>query len=121
MSRPCLMRQATLVRKGRCFQMRKFMTKEVQFTLVKSAKMELVAGMPKAIPLNDLTVMGKINQDKALKEVQELHGSMAMVYKVEHFTKTYKMSVEEFVQLAEEVNPDTEVEEEEEDNEDDGE
>ena len=101
--------------------MRKFMTKEVQFTLVKSAKMELVAGMPKAMPLPDLTLMGKVNQEKALKEIQEKHGNMAMVYKVEHFTKVYKMSVEEFVQLAEEVNPDTEVEEEEDDNEEDGE
>lgn len=104
--------------------MRKYMTKEVQFTLVRSAKMELVAGMPKAIPLDDMTVLGKMSQDKALKEVQEKYGSMAMVYKVEHFTKVYKMSVEEFVQLAEEVNTDSngfDEEDEDEDNEDEGE
>lgn len=115
------MRQATFGTKGRCFIMRKYMTKEVQFTLVKSAKMELVAGMPKAIPMDDLTVLGKMSQEKALKEVQEKYGNMAMVYKVEHFTKVYKMSVEEFVELAEEVNTESNgfdnVDEDEEDEE----
>ena len=98
--------------------MRKFMTKEVQFTLVKSAKMELVAGLPKAMPLDDVTMMGKVSQEKALKEIQEKYGQMAMVYKVEHYTKMYKMSVEEFVQLAEEVNPDDKDTQEEDENED---
>lgn len=101
--------------------MRKFMTKEVQFTTVKSAKMELVAGMPKAIPMEDITVLGKLSQDKSVKEVQEKYGPTALPYKVETFTKIYKMSVEEFVQLAEEVNADDTDTDSDDESEDEGE
>lgn len=96
--------------------MRKFMKKEVVFTVAKSAKMEVIAGMPKAIPNQDLTLLGKVSQDKCDKEVKEKFGEMSMVYKVETFTKNYRMKVEDFIKYAEEIieGADDEDEDEEE-------
>ena len=87
--------------------MRKYMKKEVVFTVAKSAKMEVVAGLPKAIPNADVTLLGKVSQEKCDKECKEQFGEMSMVYKVETFTKNYRMKVEDFIKYAEEVLPDT--------------
>ena len=101
--------------------MRKFMKKEVVFTVAKSAKMEVVAGFPKAIPNQDITLLGKVNQTNCDKEVKAQFGDNSMVYSVETFTKNYRMKVEDFIKYAEEVQADMddtdEDEEEGEDNE----
>ena len=95
--------------------MRKYMKKEVVFTVAKSAKMEVIAGMPKAVPQQDLTLLGKVSQANCDKAVKEAYGEMAMVYGVETFTKNYRMKVEDFIKYAEEVMEDTDEEEEDED------
>ena len=83
------------------------MKKEVVFTVAKSAKMEVIAGLPKAVPNADITLLGKVSQDKCDKEVKEQFGDNSMVYKVETFTKNYRMKVEDFIKYAEEIQPDT--------------
>ena len=95
--------------------MRKYMKKEVVFTVVKSARMEVIAGLPQAVTNNDFTVLGKVNQDRAQRDAIEKFGSNTMVYKVESFTKNYRMKVEDFIKYAEEVLEDTVEEDEDED------
>jgi hypothetical protein len=79
--------------------MRKYMTKEVTKTTVKIASMEMVAGIPKAIPLPDVVLIGNVSLEKAQKEVNKLH-DRATVLNVESETVVYEMLVEDFIKVA---------------------
>ena len=80
--------------------MRRMMTREVTKTTVTSAKMDLVDGMPVAVPLPDQVFVGNVKMDKAQKEMNKLYDHPVTVLKVVAETETYEMPVEEFIKLA---------------------
>lgn len=79
---------------------RKFMTKEVTSTLVKVAKMEMVDGLPKALPLEDEILIGNVTLENAQKAMNKKHGAGTVVFEVIADTKVYEMSVEDFIKVA---------------------
>lgn len=90
------------------------MTREVTSTTVKVARMEEQNGLPVAVELPDVTILGNVSMEKATKEVKKIHGENAAVFKLEANTQKYRMPVEEFIQLAE-VVPENEPDEQDED------
>lgn len=92
---------------------RKTMTKEVTKTTVKVAKMKSENGMPVAEPMEDQILIGNVSADKAQKEMTKKHGAGVTVFEVIPETKKYKMDVETFIDLAEEVQEDEEEDQDE--------
>lgn len=84
--------------------MRKTMTKEVTFTTVRLAHMEMVDGLPVAKPLADEVVVGNVSMEKAQKEMNKKFETTVTVFEVLPETKVYQMSVEDFIKIADEVN-----------------
>jgi hypothetical protein len=80
--------------------MRKYLIKEVTSTTVKLAKMEIVEGLPQAIAMDDLVILGNVDQEKAQKIASKEFGQGVTVFGLEANTKTYEMSVEEFIKVA---------------------
>jgi hypothetical protein len=97
---------------------RKYMTKEVTFTKVFAARMEIDEnGMPKAEPVAPIEVMGTVDKAKAQKLILKNHDEMLTVFKVEVVTQTYKMKVSDFIKIAELVSDTDNLDEEDDDNE----
>jgi hypothetical protein len=80
--------------------MRKNMTKEVTTTKVKLAKMEMVAGTPTAIAMEDEILIGNVSLEKAQSLAKKKHGVGVTVFEVVADTKVYEMSVEDFIKHA---------------------
>lgn len=98
---------------------RKYMTKEVTFTTVKLAKMEVAEnGLPVAVEVAPVTLMGHVSKDKAQKLVNKEHDEQLIVFAVEVETQTYKMKVSDFIKQAELVTDGDDSEEEDEDEDD---
>jgi hypothetical protein len=98
---------------------RKYMTKEVTFTKVFAAKMDINEdGLPVAVPVAPIEVMGTIDKAKAQKLIIKNHDEMLTVFKVEVVTQTYKMKVSDFIKIAELVSDTDNLDEEDEDSED---
>jgi hypothetical protein len=97
--------------------MRKYMTKEVTKTTVKLAKMDINdKGLPVAIELAPVVMLGDITQEKAQKIMNKKHDEVVTVYAVETVTQKFKMEVEEFLKYA---TPVIEGEDDEEDEDED--
>lgn len=79
---------------------RKMLTKEVTFTTVKCAKLEVVEGQPVIVNLPDETLIGNISQEHAQRLLNKKHGSPVTIFGVEADTTIYEMPVEEFIKLA---------------------
>lgn len=79
---------------------RKTMVREVTYTTVKVAKMEVVDGRPVATPLDDLTLIGNVSQEKAQREAQKEYGKGASVFEVTPNTHKYEMALEDFIKHA---------------------
>lgn len=88
--------------------MRKNMVREVTHTVVKLAKMEIVDGQPKAVALPDEILLGNVSIEKAQRQMRKKHGNDVTVFSVQPNTKKYRMSVEKFIEVAEEVTDDEE-------------
>lgn len=88
--------------------MRKNMVREVTHTVVKLAKMEIVDGQPKAVTLPDEILLGNVSIEKAQRQMRKKHGNDVTVFSVHPNTKKYRMSVEKFIEVAEEVTDDEE-------------
>jgi mannose/fructose/N-acetylgalactosamine-specific phosphotransferase system component IIB len=90
--------------------MRKMMTKEVTFTTVKVAKMEMVEGIPTAVSIPDEVILGNVNSEQATKAMRKKHGENVSVFLVIPQTQTYEMAVEDFIKVAnvKEVEPEIE-------------
>lgn len=81
--------------------MRKMMTKEVTKTTIKLAKMEKnEQGMPVAVPLEPIEVVGNVNLEKAQKLTQKHFDEPVTVFEVLPETIVYEMAVEEFIKVA---------------------
>lgn len=80
--------------------MRKMMTKEVTTTAIHLAKIEMVDGEPKAVPLPVKEVLGNVSIEKAQKLVTKELGQGVSVVEVYPETKIYQMEVENFIELA---------------------
>lgn len=91
--------------------MRKMMSKEVQFTTIQYATMEVVAGQPKAIIQPERIEIGKVTMEKAQKLIHEEVGINATVLKVTASSKVFEMKVEDFIKYATEKTDDSEEEE----------
>jgi hypothetical protein len=79
--------------------MRKTLVKEVTSTTVKVARMEIENGQPIAVNLPDVILLGNVSLEKAQKIVNKEYGG-GTVFGVQAETKTYVMSVEEFIKVA---------------------
>lgn len=79
---------------------RKMMTKEVTTTLVKASKMVVENGLPSAQPLEEKTLLGNVSLEQAQRIMEKEHGKGVLVFEVQADTKTYEMSVEEFIKVA---------------------
>lgn len=82
-------------------RVRKMMTKEVTFTTIKVAKMEMVDGSPEAVALPDEVLIGNIRLERAQREMNKLYGEPVTVFSVEPETHVYEMAVEDFIKVAE--------------------
>jgi hypothetical protein len=80
--------------------MRKMMTKEVTSTIVKVAKIDMVGGLPQAVELEPVILLGNIDSEKAQKLVSKSHGAGVTVLSVEADTKVYQAPVTEFLKIA---------------------
>lgn len=88
--------------------MRKTMTREVTHTTVKLAKMNIVDGRPEVEEMEDLTLIGNVSKEKAQRIATKEYGQGVTVFEVIPDTKKYKMAVEKFIELAEEVKEESE-------------
>jgi Histone-like Protein p6 len=79
---------------------RKMMTKEVTFTTVKLAKLEVVDGQPVIVHLPDETLIGNISPEHAQRLLNKKHGVPVTIFEVTADTTVYEMPVEEFIKLA---------------------
>lgn len=80
--------------------MRKTMTKEITITTCKIAVLELVKGQPVVHELGEATFLGEYTETKLRKEASKRQGKDVAVYNIDVITKTYEMSVEEFMKYA---------------------
>lgn len=80
--------------------MRRMMTKEVTSTIVKLAKIDMVEGVPTAVELEPITLLGNVDLEKAQKTVSKQHGAGVTVLAVEADTKVYELEVTEFLKIA---------------------
>ena len=80
--------------------MRKMLTKEVTSTTIKLAQLTMVEGKPEAVTLPDEIILGNVSLEKAQQFVNKKHGAGVTVFSVEADTKTYEMSVEDFIKVA---------------------
>lgn len=80
--------------------MRRMMTKEVTSTIVKVAKIDMVEGLPTAVELEPIILLGNIDSEKAQKIVSKQHGAGVTVLAVEADTKVYELEVTEFLKIA---------------------
>jgi hypothetical protein len=81
--------------------MRRKMTKEVTKTTVKVARTIIGEnGLPQAEQLEDVILLGNVDQEKAQKVVAKKFDFPVTVYGVQANTDVYEMDVEEFIQLA---------------------
>jgi hypothetical protein len=80
--------------------MRKMMTKEVTTTTIKLAQLTMVEGQPQAVTLPDEVVLGNVSLEKAQQLVNKKIGQGVTVFSIEADTKTYEMSVEDFIKVA---------------------
>jgi hypothetical protein len=90
--------------------MRRMMTKEVTATTVKITRMENENGQPKAVPMEDVVLLGNVSLEKAQKEVSKSHGTGVIVFGVQPETKVYEMPVDEFIKVASLKQEQTEAE-----------
>lgn len=75
------------------------MTKQVTKTTIRSAKMKMVDGIPKAIPLDNIVMLGNIGMERAQREIDKIYDN-ATVLEVEPRTEIYEMLVEDFIKIA---------------------
>ena len=80
--------------------MRKMLTKEVTSTTIKLAQLTMVEGKPEAVTLPDEIILGNVSMEKAQQIVNKKLGAGVTVFSVEADTKTYEMSVEDFIKVA---------------------
>ena len=82
--------------------MRKMLSKEITFTHVKVAVLEVMEdGSPKAIEQPPIELLGDISIERADKMIaKDYKGKMIMIYSIETEKRTYEMEVEEFIKVA---------------------
>ena len=80
--------------------MRKMMSKEVTFTTLKIAKIEMLNGSATVVELPEEIIMGTISKDKAQKAVNKKHNSIITILSHTENSDIYEMSVEDFVKQA---------------------
>jgi hypothetical protein len=80
--------------------MRKYLTKEVTFTVCQIAKIELINGTPQVVTLPELQLLGSVSEEKCIKLVQKEHGSNASIYEHYTYSQVYEMEVTEFIKHA---------------------
>ena len=80
--------------------MRKTISKEVNSTIVKVARMKMFNGIPEAVVLPDVIMLGNVSAEKAQKEVHKEFGKDVTVFTVESKKEVYEMSIEEFIKVA---------------------
>lgn len=81
--------------------MRKMLSKEITFTHIKLAVLEVQDGKPVAVELPPLEMLGDISRERAQKKLDKEHkGKQVMIYSLETEKRTYEMEVEKFIQIA---------------------
>lgn len=84
--------------------MRKFITKAVKSTTISSQEITIKDGNVTSVPLADFTVLGDYDIDKADRVARKHYkGKNVVVTAVEVTEKIYRMEIEKFVEIAEEV------------------
>lgn len=79
--------------------MRSKLTKEIVFTIVTCAKMELIEKVPTAIPLPDERLLGNISKEKAQKLMNKYDKNVT-VFDVTPITEIYEMDINLFIKTA---------------------
>ena len=97
---------------------RKYITREITKTTVKVARMEVQDGAPVAVELPDEVIVGNVSMEQANRQLKKKLGDGITVFGVEPNTEKYKMSVAQFLELAELVSPENDDSEDEEDEDD---
>lgn len=80
--------------------MRKTIERTIIETTVKSGKVSFVKGQPVVTSEATDVFDGTLSDEKALKEVQKLHGSTAVVIEKTEENNRYEISVEDFKKYA---------------------
>lgn len=79
---------------------RKMMTKEVTFTSVRIAKMEVQNGQGVIVNLPDETIIGHVSLEQAQRILNKKHGEPVTIFELTVNTTKYEMPVDEFITLA---------------------
>jgi len=79
---------------------RKTMTREVTKTTITVAKMEIKEGNPVAVALPNRTFIGNVNVEKAQRLIEKDYNYQVTVLEVNPETKVYEMSIEQFIEMA---------------------
>lgn len=81
--------------------MRKQLSKEVSFTLIKCGLVGMDEnGKPTITQLPDEVVLGVLSFEKAQKHVNKLHNTNVTIFHMEDYKETYEMSIEDFIKHA---------------------
>lgn len=84
--------------------MRKFITKAVKSTTISSLEITIKDGNVTSVPLQDFTVLGDYDIDRADRVAKKHYkGKNVVVTAVEVTEKIYRMEIEKFLELAETV------------------
>lgn len=84
--------------------MRKFITKAVKSTTISSQKITVENGNVTCVPLENFTVLGDYDIDRAVRVAKKHYkGKNVVVTSVEVSEKLYRMETKKFLELAEEV------------------
>ena len=86
------------------------MTREVTSTTVKVAKIDMVEGLPTAVELEPIKLLGNVGLEKAQKLASKQYGTGVTVLAVEPETQVYKLAVTDFLAVATLVEPEQSAE-----------
>lgn len=85
--------------------MRNTITRTITESTIHAVKLEIVDGKPTTVDLDPVTVVGTINNDKALKAVYAKHGKQAgvAILRIDEQEFLYEISVSDFMKYAKRV------------------
>lgn len=82
--------------------MRSTITRKLTTSIIHADIIDISSGKPVLKHLPPLAVCGKINEDKALKELKKQHGkkSAIKVTRIDEATHQYTCTVDDFIKIA---------------------
>lgn len=85
---------------------RKYITREQCITTLKTCEITVVNGTVQNIPMADVVLLGKFTDEQVTKQINKMFkGKQVVVLEKTETSKFYRVSVEKFMEVAEEYQP----------------